>query len=74
MGRQVALASKKRTVVKRVFGFCFRFGCARLRTQNKSTAREGMAPVGAVKVLLATGPRALLRSTLTARTSALMRC
>ena len=32
--------------------------------------REGMAPVGAVKVLLATCPRALLRSTLTAPTSA----
>jgi hypothetical protein len=29
-----------------------------------------MAPVGAVKVLLATCPRALLRSTLTAPTSA----
>ena len=32
--------------------------------------REGMAPMGAVKVLLATGPRALLRSTLTAPISA----
>src|SRR5574342_879960 len=32
--------------------------------------RQGMAPVGAVKVLLATCPRALLRSTLTAPTSA----
>ena len=32
--------------------------------------REGMAPLGALKVLLATRPRALLRSTLTAPTSA----
>ena len=32
-----------------------------------------MAPGGAVKVLLATPPRALLRSTLTAPPSALMR-
>jgi hypothetical protein len=34
---------------------------------------QGMAPGGAVKVLLATCPRALLRSTLTAPPSALMR-
>jgi len=34
---------------------------------------EGMAPGAAVKVLLATGPRALLRSTLTAAPSAKMR-
>ena len=33
-----------------------------------------MAPAQAVKVLLATGPRALLRSTLTAWSSAKVRC
>ena len=38
--------------------------------QTNQGAREGMAPVEAVKVLLATCPRALLRSTLTAPTSA----
>jgi len=32
-----------------------------------------MAPVRSLKVLLATGPRALLRSTLTARPSAMTR-
>jgi len=40
------------------------------KRQTNQGAREGMAPVGAVKVLLATRPRALLRSTLTAPTSA----
>lgn len=49
------------------------FGCAVMRTQNKASALDGMAPVAAVKVLLATCPRALLRSTLTAPTSAMAR-
>jgi hypothetical protein len=47
--------------------------CSEIRRWESLPAirrREGMAPVGAVKVLLATCPRALLRSTLTAPTSA----
>ena len=37
------------------------------------SGRQDMAPVEALKVLLATCPRALLRSTLTASTSAMTR-
>ncbi len=47
--------------------------CSEIRDRQGRPAmgrREGMAPVGAVKVLLATCPRALLRSTLTAKTYA----
>ena len=40
---------------------------------KQNPARQRMAPVPAVKVLLATRPRALLRSTLTAQPSAKMR-
>src|SRR5712692_9487944 len=70
-----ALASKKRTVSKRGFlipaGLNL-LGCARGPKQNPSS--DCMAAGRAVKVLLATRPRALLRSTLTARPSAKMRC
>jgi len=68
-----ALASKKRRVVKGDFdNDCgSMFESAGGLKQNP--ARQCMATVQAVKVLLATCPRALLRSTLTAWTSAMER-
>ncbi len=69
----IALASKKRRVVKVDFvnDCVWMFESAGGLKQN--LARQCMAKVQAVKVLLATCPRALLRSTLTARSSAKMR-
>ena len=72
---ECALASKKRTVSKRGFVISAGLnllGCARGPKQTPSS--DCMAADRAVKVLLATGPRALLRSTLTARSSAKVRC
>jgi len=68
-----ALASKKRRVVKVDFvnDCVWMFESAGGLKQN--LARQCMATVQAVKVLLATCPRALLRSTLTAWTSAMER-
>jgi len=70
---ECALASKKRRVVKVDFvnDCVWMFESAGGLKQN--LARQCMATVQAVKVLLATCPRALLRSTLTAWTSAMER-
>jgi hypothetical protein len=58
------LASKKRNWCRGIVG---------VGDPKQLPGGEGMAAARAVKVLLATCPRALLRSTLTARASAKMR-
>jgi hypothetical protein len=61
---ETGLASKKRNWCRGIVG---------VGDPKQLPGGEGMAAARAVKVLLATCPRALLRSTLTARASAKMR-
>ena len=50
------------------------FGRASCRGPKQNLARDFMTPGQTVKVLLATCPRALLRSTLTVRPSVMVLC
>ena len=72
---KTALASKKRTVTKEEFVISDDvFGCAGFGGPKQNPAHHCMAPGRAVKVLLATCPRALLRSTLTLRPCVMVLC